>query len=170
MKLGEYLQYDAVGLAECVARGETSAGELLDLALRQSAVAQPRTNAICRLMEDEARSQLKKKQLAGPFAGVPFLIKDCAQDYAGLPTSYGSRSMLGVIAPEHAYVVRRYLDAGLVIFGKTNLPEFALKARIGLATVRPRQQSLECRSHAGRLQRGCCGRGRLGRRADGGRQ
>ena len=127
MKLGEYLQHDAVGLAECVARGETSAGELLDLALRQSAAAQPKTNAICRLMEDEARSQLKKP-LAGAFAGVPFLIKDCAQDYAGLPTTYGSRSMLGVIAPEHAYVVRRYLDSGLVIFGKTNLPELALKA------------------------------------------
>ena len=127
MKLGEYLQADAVGLAECVARGEIGAGELLDLALRQNAVAQPKTNAICRLMEDEARSRLKKQQLAGPFAGVPFLIKDCAQDYAGLPTSYGSRSMLGVTAPEHAHVVRRYLDAGLVIFGKTNLPEFALK-------------------------------------------
>jgi amidase len=127
MKSGEYLQYDAVGLAECVARGEIGAGDLLDIALRQSAAAQPKTNAICRLMEDEARAQLKKKQLAGPFAGVPFLIKDCAQDYAGLPTSYGSRSMLGVIAPEHAYVVRRYLDAGLLIFGKTNLPEFALK-------------------------------------------
>src|ERR1039457_5492931 len=79
MKLGEYLQYDAVGLAECVARGEISAGELLDLALRQSAAAQPKTNAICRLMEDEARSQLKKKPLAGPFAGVPFLIRDCAE-------------------------------------------------------------------------------------------
>ena len=65
--------------------------------------------------------------MRGPFAGVPFLIKDCAQDYAGLPTSYGSRSMLGRPAPEHAHVVRRYLDAGLVIFGKTNLPEFALK-------------------------------------------
>src|ERR1700689_4398869 len=127
MKSGEYLQYDAVGLAECVARGEVGAGELLDIALRQSAVAQPETNAICRLMEDEARSQLKKQQLAGVFAGVPFLIKDCAQDYAGLPTSYGSRSMLGAVAPEHAHVVRRYLDAGLVIFGKTNLPEFALK-------------------------------------------
>src|SRR3984885_5891499 len=126
MKLGEYLQHDAVGLAECVARGEISAGELLDLALRQSAAAQSKTNAICRLMEDEARSQLKKP-LAAPFAGVPFLIKDCAQDYAGLPTTYASRSMLGVVAPEHGHVVRRYLDAGLLIFGKTNLPEFALK-------------------------------------------
>jgi len=127
MKLSEYVQHDAVGLAERVARGEIGAGELLDLALRQSAAAQPKTNAICRLMEDEARSQLKRP-LAGPFAGVPFLIKDCAQDYAGLSTSYGSRSMLGIVAPEHAHVVRRYLDAGLLIFGKTNLPEFALKA------------------------------------------
>ncbi len=126
MKLGEYLQHDAVGLAACVARGEVSAPELLDLALRQSAAAQPKTNAICRLMESEARSQLNKP-LTGAFAGVPFLIKDCAQDYAGLPTTYASRSMQNVVAPEHAHVVRRYLEAGLVIFGKTNLPEFALK-------------------------------------------
>jgi amidase len=70
MKLDEYLQHDAVGLAECVARGEISALELLNIALRQSAAAQPKTNAICRLMESEARSQLKKP-LTGPFAGVP---------------------------------------------------------------------------------------------------
>jgi len=92
MKFSEYLQHDAVGLAELVARGETTAAELLDLALGQNAKAQPKTNAICLMMESEARSQLKK-QLSGPFAGVPFLIKDCAQDYAGLPTTYGSRSM-----------------------------------------------------------------------------
>ncbi len=126
MNSSEYLKRDAVALAECVARGETTAAELLDLALRQSAAAQPKTNAICRLMEGEARSQLEKP-LTGPFAGVPFLIKDCAQDYAGLPTTYGSRSMQRVVAREHSHVVRRYLEAGLVVFGKTNLPEFALK-------------------------------------------
>jgi amidase len=126
MKTSEYLQHDAVGLAALVKRGETSAQELLELALRQGAGAQPKTNAICRLMESEARAQLKE-QLDGPFAGVPFLIKDCAQDYAGLPTTFGSRSMAGAVAPQHAYVVRRFLEAGLVIFGKTNLPEFALK-------------------------------------------
>jgi amidase len=125
MKSSEYLQHDAVGLAELVTRGETTAAELLELALGQSAKAQPKTNAICLMMESEARSQLKK-QLTGPFAGVPFLIKDCAQDYAGLPTTYGSRAMR-TPAPEHAHVVRRYLDAGLLIFGKTNLPELALK-------------------------------------------
>jgi amidase len=126
MKTSEYLQHDAVALAALVKRGEITAQELLELALRQSAVAQPKTNAICRLMEREARAQLKQ-QPEGPFAGVPFLIKDCSQDYAGLPTTSGSRSMAGAVAPRHAHVVRRFLEAGLVIFGKTNLPEFALK-------------------------------------------
>ena len=126
MNPGEYLQHDATSLAGLIARGEITAQELLELALKRSEVAQPRTNAICLLMESEARAQLKQ-QLNGPFAGVPFLIKDCAQDYAGLPTTYGSRSMQNAVAPAHAHVVRRYLEAGLLIFGKTNLPEFALK-------------------------------------------
>ena len=126
MNFTEYLKRDAVALAECVVRRETTAEELLELALQQSQRAQSKTNAICRPMESEARFQLRKP-LSGRFAGVPFLIKDCAQDYAGLPTSYASRSMLATLAPEHAHVVRRYLEAGLVIFGKTNLPELALK-------------------------------------------
>jgi amidase len=126
MKFSDYVQHDAVALAEIVARGETSAAELLDLALAQSARAQQRTNAVCRLMEREARAQLKGP-MQGPFAGVPFLLKDCAQDFAGLPTTYASQAFAKIAAGEHAHVVRRYLKAGLVIFGKTNLPELALK-------------------------------------------
>jgi amidase len=123
----DYLKHDAVGLAERVARREVTPDELLGLALRQNEQAQPKTNAICRMMETEARAQLAKPS-TGAFAGVPFLIKDVVQDYAGLPTSAGSRALLGNVAPEHAHSVRRYLAAGLVIFGKTNMPEFGLKA------------------------------------------
>jgi len=126
MKFSDYLRHDAVALADIVGRGEASAGELLDLALAQSARAQPKTNAVCRLMEREARAQLEAP-LQGPFAGVPFLLKDCAQDFAGLPTTYASQALAKIPAGEHAHVVRRYLAAGLVIFGKTNLPELALK-------------------------------------------
>jgi len=123
----DYLKHDALGLAELVARRETSAEELLDVALWQNARTHPNINAVVRLMEGEARQQLAKP-LRGAFAGAPFLLKDIAQDYAGLPTSCGSRSMLAVVPRQHAHVVRRHLDAGLVVFGKTNLPEFGLKA------------------------------------------
>ncbi|WP_316204623.1 amidase [Bradyrhizobium sp. SZCCHNS3004] len=126
MKFTEYVQRDAVALAECIARGETSPAELLQIALAQSERAQPRTNAICLMMAGQARAQFANPS-KGPFTGVPFLIKDAAQDYAGLPTSYGSKALSGLVAAEHAHVVRRYLEAGFVIFGKTNLPELALK-------------------------------------------
>ena len=128
MNFTEYLACDATQLASLVARREVSADELLAIALGQHQRTHARINAICRPMEAEARAQLAGPPLAGPFAGVPFLLKDGVQDVAGVPTGYGSAGMQHVVPSETAHIVRRYRDAGLVIFGKTNLPEFALKA------------------------------------------
>jgi amidase len=127
MDFADYLACDATALAQHVARGEVRPGELLDLALAQHRRVHGSVNAVVRLMESEARAQASGP-LTGPLAGVPFLIKDGVQDYAGVPTSYASRSMAGVVPDRHAHVVDRYLKAGLVIFGKTNLPEFAIRA------------------------------------------
>jgi amidase len=127
MNFAEYLACDATALAQAVALGRATPAELLDLALAQHRRVRGRINAICRLLEAQARAQLAGT-VAGPLAGVPFLLKDTGQDYAGVPTSQGSRSLLGVVPQRHSSVVRRYLEAGLVIFGKTNLPEFGLKA------------------------------------------
>ena len=126
MDFDDYLRHDATSLAALVARGEVTPGELLDLALARQHAVHGRVNAVVRLMENEARRQLQGP-LSGPFAGVPFLLKDTLQDYAGLPTTNASRAMQAHVPARHAAVVRRYLDAGLVVFGKTNLPEFALK-------------------------------------------
>lgn len=126
MDTAEYLSYDALGLAELVAAGEVSAAELLALARDRAAVVNPRINAIVREMRPEADARAAGT-LTGPFAGVPFLVKDLAQDYAGVPTSSGSRALATRPAAEHGTVVQRWLDAGLVIFGKTNCPEFGAK-------------------------------------------
>ncbi|MEX5747210.1 amidase [Massilia sp. X63] len=126
MDFDTYLRHDATSLAALVARGEATPHQLLDLALARQAQVHGRVNAVVRLMEEEARRQLQGP-LRGPFAGVPFLLKDTLQDYAGLPTTNASRVMRHHVPTRHAAVVRRYLDAGLVVFGKTNLPEFALK-------------------------------------------
>ena len=83
---------------------------MLEVALAQNGRVHPKINAVSRLMEKEARARLAGP-LSGPFAGVPFLIKDIAHDYVGLPTTQGSRSMLSAVPNEHAGVVRRYLDA-----------------------------------------------------------
>lgn len=126
MEYGEYRKYDAVGLAELVARGEVSPGELLETAIDRADQVDGRLNAIVRRMDDLARQQTAG-ELSGPFAGVPFLLKDLSQDYAGVATGSGSRALRRHAASRHSLVVRRWLDAGLVIFGKTATPEFGTK-------------------------------------------
>ena len=134
MRHADYLQCDATELAARVARGEATATELLQNAREQMARVQPRINALLRPLDELADAQLaaladakQTGRTPGGLAGVPFLLKDSVLDVAGVPTSYGSRSMRGVPAARHAAVTQRLLDAGLVIFGKTNLPEFGLK-------------------------------------------
>lgn len=123
----EYHHYDATGLAELIARGEVSSGEVLEAALARMDEVNPRLAAICIPMQAIAR-QRAQASLHGPFAGVPFLLKDIAQDYAGVPSTSGSTALSGWVPQQHAEIVQRFLDAGLVVFGKTSTPEFALKA------------------------------------------
>ncbi|NKY88151.1 amidase [Nocardia veterana] len=123
MDFEEYRRHDATGLAELVAKKEVTAGELLAAARERAAEVNPRINAIIADVPCSADSER-----TGPFAGVPFLIKDLAMDYAGLPSSQGSRSWRTTPVPEHSTIVERWLDAGLMIFGKTNTPEFGAKA------------------------------------------
>ncbi|MFF0454501.1 amidase [Nocardia africana] len=123
MNVEEYRRYDATGLAELVAKKEVTAAELLAAARDRAAEVNPRINAVIADIPCSADAER-----AGAFAGVPFLIKDLGMDYAGLPSSQGSRSLCTTPATEHATIVRRWLDAGLMIFGKTNMPEFGAKA------------------------------------------
>ncbi|OBH02711.1 amidase [Mycobacterium sp. E1747] len=127
MKLDEYMSLDATALAELVAAKQVTAPELLALARQRADAVNPRLNAIVRRLENVADRRAADPDLSGPFAGVPFVIKDLAQEYRGFPTSSGSRSLANDVADQHALVTERFLDAGLVIFAMTNTPEFGAK-------------------------------------------
>ena len=60
----------------------------------------------------------------GPLAGRTVLVKDLI-DTAGIRTTYGSRLYGDNVPEHHATVVQRVLDAGGIVVGKANLPEFA---------------------------------------------
>jgi Asp-tRNA(Asn)/Glu-tRNA(Gln) amidotransferase A subunit family amidase len=124
--LDEYLTSDATTLARLVAEKEVTAVELLALARQRADQVNPKLNAIVRPLTEVADARANET-LEGPFAGVPFLVKDLAQEYAGFATTNGSRSLEKDVATENAQVTQRFLDAGLVIFGKTNTPEFGAK-------------------------------------------
>jgi Asp-tRNA(Asn)/Glu-tRNA(Gln) amidotransferase A subunit family amidase len=127
MDLCEYLTSDATTLAGLVAEKEVTAVELLALARERCDAVNPAINAVVAPLTQVADARAADPALTGPFAGVPFLVKDLGQEYAGFPTSNGSRALAADVAPRHALVTQRFLDAGLVIFGKTNTPEFGAK-------------------------------------------
>lgn len=117
---------DGLGLAQLIRDGQLSATEALDIAIARAEALNPALNAIIRPMYDEARATLAAGVPDGPFAGVPFLIKDLLSDYKGVPTTCGSRLMQDFVPQWDSELVARYKRAGLVIFGKTNTPEFGL--------------------------------------------
>ncbi|OZE76541.1 amidase [Rhodococcus sp. 15-649-1-2] len=126
MNLEEYVSKDATELASLVAGGEVTAPQLLELARRRAYDVDGKLNSIV-ARTDSAADDAAQTLGRGPFAGVPFLLKDLAQEYKGYPTSYGSRSLADDIATENSLITQRFLDAGLVVFGKTNTPELGAK-------------------------------------------
>ena len=128
LSLSDYMGHDAVALAALVRRREVSALELLEAAIARCEAVNPRIGAVVIPMVDLARERAGGP-LDGPFAGVPFLVKDLFQDYAGvLATSGCAAWKRAMVTPvEHSEIVRRWLAAGAVVFGRTNTPEFGAK-------------------------------------------
>jgi amidase len=114
---------DAIGQAELVASGELSAPELLEAAIVRLEASRS-LNAVIADLFDRGREQAATLTASGPLAGVPFLLKDLGASLAGAPEAMGSRALRTHVAAESAWIVDRYLAAGLVVFGKTNTPEW----------------------------------------------
>ncbi|THD78787.1 MAG: amidase [Phenylobacterium sp.] len=123
MQFEDYRRHDAVGLAALVAQREVSAGELLDAAVARMAEVNPQINAVTQDLTERARAE---PVAPGALAGVPFLLKDLGASLKGTPTTGGSRLFADAVAPADSALTRLYKAAGLVIFGKTNTPEFGL--------------------------------------------
>jgi amidase len=122
----DYADFDGLGLAELIRRGEVSASEVLEAAIARIEAVNPKLNAVVRPLFERARSQVSVGAGEGPLAGVPFLIKDLLAQLDGVPTGNGNRLWAGAAARGDSELVRRWQAAGLVIAGKTNTPEFGL--------------------------------------------
>lgn len=122
----EYATYDGLGLADLIRRGEVSAHEVLDEAIARAERLNPHLNAIIEPMYDLARAALSEPLPDGPFAGVPFLLKDLLASYSGVPMQCGSRFCTDLVPDHDSEIVRRYKAAGVALLGRTNTPEFGL--------------------------------------------
>ena len=82
----------------------------------------------------ESTARWQGGRARGPLDGVPITVKDSLH-VRGLPTHCGSRALAGLVAPVDETPVARLRDAGAVIFGKTNVPEFAMHGYTGNAVT-----------------------------------
>jgi len=123
--ISDYASHDALGLAQLVKSGKVSAVELAEEAIGRIEKHNPALNAVVTKMYDQGRAAAKAPS-DGPFKGVPFLLKDILGDHEGVPTQSGSRFMSGMPATRDSTLTARFKKAGVVILGKTNVPEFGL--------------------------------------------
>ena len=122
----DYENYDAVGLAALVARGETTPEALLEAAIERVEARNEAVNAIVNRLYDYGRRAIADGLPDGPLKGVPYLLKDLGASLAGCPTTRGCKFFEDVVPAEDSELVKRLKRAGMVIFGRTNTCELGL--------------------------------------------
>jgi amidase len=123
---GDYDKYDGLGLGELVRKKEVKPSELVEEAISRIERLNPQLNAVIHKMYELARQAADKDLPDGRFKGVPFLMKDIFMAYAGVPLTSGSRFLKDYVPDHDSELVKRFKAAGIIVVGKTNLPEFGL--------------------------------------------
>jgi amidase len=102
--------------------------ELLDFYLARAERYNPALNAIVVWQVEQARERARAADAAlgrgecwGPLHGIPMTVKE-SFNVAGLPTTFGNPLWRDNIAAGNAFLIDRLLQAGAVVFGKTNVP------------------------------------------------
>ena len=120
----------AVEQAQLVRSGEVSSTELVRLSLERIERIDPVLNAFVTVCGEEALATAREIDATpgdAPFRGVPIGVKDLAAT-AGIRTTYSSNAYAEYVPDFDTAVVRRIREAGFVIVGKTNTPEFGTVA------------------------------------------
>lgn len=124
---------DATAQADLVRRKEVTPLDLVDAAIARIERVNGALNAVVTPMFDRAREAARAPLPDGPFAGVPFLVKDILAAVAGVPCTSGSAYLRDHVPDHDSELVARLRRAGFLFVGKTNTPEFGF-----LPTTEPR--------------------------------
>lgn len=122
--LSELVWLDATAQAELVRRREVSPAELVEAAIARIERLNPTLNAVITCAFERALEAANPGLVEGPFAGVPYLLKDLAIEWEGVRFTEGSRFLRDNVSRHDQELTKRLRQAGLVFLGKTNTPEF----------------------------------------------
>ena len=126
----EILYSSAIEMARAVREKQIATTELVRAHLERIEAVNPKLNAVVQIAADRAMDEarcadaaLARGELKGPLHGVPFTLKD-AIETEGIVTTGGTAGRRGYVPAEDATVVKRLRNAGAILLGKTNCPEF----------------------------------------------
>jgi amidase len=122
----EWEARDAIGVAALVKSGEINAREAVETAIARIEQLNPVLNAVVHRAFDNAIETASRQKPTGPFAGVPYLLKDLNAPALGLQLTNGSRLLANSPATFDSSLVARLKSAGFLLLGRTNSPEFGL--------------------------------------------
>jgi amidase/6-aminohexanoate-cyclic-dimer hydrolase len=127
MSWDEWADHDGVALATRVAKGELTAAELAAQAAAAIARVNPALSGVVEVFDDAvADPATDGTNLDGPFAGLPFLMKDLGPTMKGRLQEMGSLYMRGNRAAADTFMTRKMRGAGLNLIGRTTTPEFGV--------------------------------------------
>jgi len=127
MSWDEWAKHDGMALAGRVRKKELTPAELATQAAAAIAKTNPPLSAVIEVFEDVIADPLKDgMDPGGPFAGLPFLMKDLGPTMQGRLQEMGSKLMAGNRAAADTFLVQQMRRAGLNLIGRTTTPEFGL--------------------------------------------
>ena len=126
MKLSEYANYDALGLAELVANKQVTPRELAETAAAAVSAINSTVNAVVETYPDRIDGLDEKKLGPGPFRGVPFLIKDVFGHEGGRKIEFGSRLCRNMVALTDTHLCELFRASGVNILGRSAAPEYSM--------------------------------------------
>jgi len=127
MSWDEWAQHDGTALAARVRKGELTAVELAQQAPAGIAKVNPAISGVVEVFDDAITAPEKNgTNLKGPFAGLPFLMKDLGPTMQGRLQEMGSLLMRGNRATADTFLTSKMRQAGLNLIARTTTPEFGV--------------------------------------------
>ena len=130
---------DATYYADQVKKGQVTPLELVESALENIRALNPTLNAVTTVIAENALQEAREKtalldkltpdQRADlpAFYGVPTLLKDLGQHLKGLRSTSGAKILQDFVPDATNHYTQALVDAGFIIVGTTNTPEFGFK-------------------------------------------
>jgi len=134
LNLADLCFLPAEELAAAIRKKNISPREVVEAVLERIEKVNPKVNAYCTVVPEMARETARRAEekvmrgeVVGPLHGVPFSVKDLNLT-KGVRTTFGSKIFEHFVPQEDGLIVERMKNAGAILIGKTNTPEFGAGA------------------------------------------